>query len=328
MARLLGPVSVLLSLILIGVFVFEHIQTQLPDFIVDGQPVAFPPPLVLNLGLIPDAVNSGDWWRLITYAFVHESFFNDLGGNVVGLLLAGAMFERALGPLRFLAIYLASAVGSGLLIYATATHFIVASGASGAILGVMAAGVVAGVRYQTLATRGFYGLFVIVAVLIEGVVTPGVSNAGHIGGLITGAIVGLALGISARTRRLESESVEASRRAEEVSRAKGDPGADMVSDPQNRHTVQLARGRSLELSPMGLEVLGRKPGGVIRWREVAGFRSNARNVVEYRYAPAYIARQRAPWKRVYSALPHALLAKDIPGSQLATLLESWRVRWS
>jgi membrane associated rhomboid family serine protease len=325
--RLLGPISVLLSLILIGVFVFEQLQTPLPDFIVAGQPVAFPQPLVLNLGLIPDAVNGGEWWRLITYAFVHQDFFNELGSNILGLLLAGAMFERAIGHLRFLVLFLVSALGSGLLIYATATHFIAASGASGAILGVMAAGVVAGVRYQSLATRGFYGVVVIVAVLAEGLLTPGVSNAGHFGGLATGAIVGLALGVSAGTRWLESDAVAASQRAEDASRAKGDPDADTVRDPKNRQTILLTRGRVLELSPMGFEWLARKRGPLIRWREITAFRGNARNVVEYRFIPAYVAR-RGWWERAYFAQPRGLLAKDMPGSQFASLLESWRIKWS
>jgi membrane associated rhomboid family serine protease len=366
-AKLIGPTTALLAAALVGVFVVEEVQTPLPDFIAAGHAVAFPPPLLLDFGLIPDDVKAGQWWLLVTYGFVHADVFN-LASNVLGLLIVGAMFERAIGHLRFLGIFLLSVVGGGLFIVVTATHFVLASGASGGILGLTATGVIAGLRYQTVAVRGAYGIGLIVVWFVNGLSIPQVSYADHVGGLVIGAIAGLALGVSSRTKRQETEAIVMSQRAEAASfAAKGDPGPDGVRDPQNRLTLLRASDRSIAMSqrleaasfaakgdpgpdgvrdphhrftlprtsdrslvltPRGFELVSGKSAHEIRWRDVIAFTADRRNLVEYRYTPAYIARQRSPIRRMACSFPRSLRVTTMPPVQLATLLESWRTRWS
>jgi membrane associated rhomboid family serine protease len=325
-AKQIGPATALLAATLIVVFVVEELQTPIPDFIAAGHPVAFPPALVLNFGLIPESVRSGEWWLLITSGFVHADLLN-LASNVIGLLIVGAMFERSFGPVRFLSFFLVSVVGGNLLVIASATHFVLVSGASGGILGLTSAGVVAGLRYQSLAIRGVYALILIALALANGFSTPQVSWAGHIGGLATGAIGGLLFGVSSQSRRDEADMIRASQAAEAASLAKGQPDPHVTDDLGNQLTLPYPGGRSLELTPTGFVIHHREPAREILWREVTGFTAVG-NSVEYRYTPAYIARQRSPLKRIALVFPHGLRVTTMPGAQLAALLESWRNRWT
>jgi membrane associated rhomboid family serine protease len=64
--------------------------------------------------LDPDAVWSGEWWRLITHSFVHADG-EHLGWNLVWLILFCYLVEPALGWFRTFTVYLVSAVAAGLV---------------------------------------------------------------------------------------------------------------------------------------------------------------------------------------------------------------------
>ena len=56
---------------------------------------------------IPGGLDQGQWWRLITAAFLHASLFH-LGTNMFVLWIVGAPVEQAIGRGRFLALYVVS----------------------------------------------------------------------------------------------------------------------------------------------------------------------------------------------------------------------------
>src|SRR5439155_8332739 len=58
-------------------------------------------------GHLVHGVAGGDWWRLITAAFLHYGAIH-LGMNMLALYWFGTVVESAIGHLRFVALYLAA----------------------------------------------------------------------------------------------------------------------------------------------------------------------------------------------------------------------------
>src|SRR5437588_4509177 len=134
-------------------------------------------------------IAAGDYWRLITAAFLHYGPFHLLL-NMLGLYWFGSLLERRIGAGRFLLLYLASGLaGSAGALVASPTNPTV--GASGAIFGILGAGFV--LEQQRDYVFGGSALGVIVANLLLTFFWPGISIGGHIGGLIGGAASMLAL---------------------------------------------------------------------------------------------------------------------------------------
>lgn len=108
------------------------------------------------------AIASGEWWRVLTAHFVHL----DAGHavlNGLGLVLMWALFARDYSPLRWLAIYLVSALAISLGLYVFDPQIEWYVGASGALHGVMTAGTLAHLRRRDL--DGWILAFFIVAKL-------------------------------------------------------------------------------------------------------------------------------------------------------------------
>lgn len=95
------------------------------------------------------ALGQGQWWRVITAHFVHLDGQHALV-NIFGLVLMWALFVRDYSPLRWAAIYLASAlsISAGLWFLRPDIPWYV--GASGVLHGVMAAGTLAHLRRRDL----------------------------------------------------------------------------------------------------------------------------------------------------------------------------------
>ncbi|GAA3079274.1 rhomboid family intramembrane serine protease [Streptosporangium carneum] len=156
-------------------YVAETLSTNrvLADFAMDSGSVAY-----------------GEWWRLITGAFLHAPLsggawaITHIVFNMWALYAIGPELERRLGSVRFLALYLLSALGGSVAVY---LFGIAAVGASGAIYGMFGALFVVARRLGYDA-RGVLWLIGINAVLTF--TFPGISWQGHLGGLITGAVVG------------------------------------------------------------------------------------------------------------------------------------------
>lgn len=142
-----------------------------------------------RLALVPALVaHDGEYYRLVSSAFVHFGLVHILF-NMYALYLLGPPLERSLGRLRFTALYALSALGGSVMIYLFSPLMTQTAGASGAIFGLFGATLVAA-RRLNLDVRWLIGLVVINLVITFGF--PGVSWQGHIGGLITGALVAAA----------------------------------------------------------------------------------------------------------------------------------------
>jgi membrane associated rhomboid family serine protease len=142
----------------------------------------------------PAIILDGEWWRLVTAAFLHVSVFH-LGFNMYALWRAGALAERVYGNAAFLLLYVVAALG-GSLVSTLASPLVLCVGASGAIFGVYGA-ILAFARTsgRNLPTRVAAGitksaLGFVVYNLGFGLTIPNISNSAHLGGLVTGFITG------------------------------------------------------------------------------------------------------------------------------------------
>jgi membrane associated rhomboid family serine protease len=149
-------------------------------------------------GLIPFAVEQGQYARLLTAAFLHAGLLH-LATNMITLYIVGTPLERVLRPARYLTVYVLSALGGSLLSVWLSPEFSVGVGASGAIFGLFGALVV--LRRKVGAEAG--GLAVLIGLnLVISFAVPNISWQAHIGGLVTGALVALAMsGVDRLNRR-------------------------------------------------------------------------------------------------------------------------------
>jgi membrane associated rhomboid family serine protease len=148
-------------------------------------------------------VADGQWYRLITNAFLHEPPGSGLGllhilFNMWALIVVGPALERALGRVRFLTVYLVSALGGSVLFYLIAPATSPALGASGAIFGLFGAWFVLA-RKLRLDARQIVGLIVINLVISFAV--SGIAWQAHIGGLIAGTALTAAYVYAPRQNR-------------------------------------------------------------------------------------------------------------------------------
>jgi membrane associated rhomboid family serine protease len=136
-------------------------------------------------------VANGEWWRLVTNAFLHGSVIH-LGFNMLMLWWFGRPLEGLLGRVRFLAVYfIAVLAGSaGALILAPTAATI---GASGAVFGILGAGLI--LERSNMAVFGGTALLIVLFNLsFTLLVRPSyISIGGHVGGLIGGALAVLVL---------------------------------------------------------------------------------------------------------------------------------------
>jgi membrane associated rhomboid family serine protease len=134
-------------------------------------------------------VAQGDWWRLITTAFLHYGPIH-LGFNMLFLYWVGTPVEQYLGRTRFLIVYFVSGLAgsAGALVLSPDA---VTVGASSAIFGILGAALV--LERQGSYVLGGSAMGLIIINLVLSFVLSNISIGGHIGGLIGGAACMLAL---------------------------------------------------------------------------------------------------------------------------------------
>ena len=152
---------------------------------------------VFQLGAMQGyAVAEGDYWRLFTAAFLHAGFLH-IAFNMYALYLFGPYIERALGTTRFVVSYVTMAVASSVFVYWLTEPQIATIGASGAVFGLFGLALVLLIRTR----QDVRGLLVLLAINAFISLQGNISWQGHLGGFVTGALLGLALAYAPRERR-------------------------------------------------------------------------------------------------------------------------------
>jgi membrane associated rhomboid family serine protease len=155
-------------------------------------------------GYLPEGVAHGEWYRLLTGAFLHMPPTQGTFGilhivmNMVSLWNLGRVVETLLGRARFTALYLLSALGGSVLVLLIAPET-PTLGASGAIFGL-------GAAYYVMARRLGADMNAVnrlmTGLLLWLVVSAWVTSwQGHLGGLLAGGVVTLGYAYAPRDRR-------------------------------------------------------------------------------------------------------------------------------
>lgn len=135
--------------------------------------------------LQPVGVADGEYYRLVTAAFMHANLLHILL-NMYALYLFGPPLEVAFGRLRFTVLYLVAAVGGTSLSYAYSAPNQSSLGASGAVFGLLGAFFVVNRRLG----RETSGLLVLLAINFAfGFIARGIDWRAHLGGLVAGSLV-------------------------------------------------------------------------------------------------------------------------------------------
>jgi len=144
---------------------------------------------------------SGEWWRLLTNIFLHGGLLH-IAFNMWALWNLGQLCESLYGRWTYATIYLTCGVGASLA--SAAWHpYVPSVGASGAIFGLAGAliaafklGEFSVPRSALTGTLRSLGAFVVYN-LVFGFALPGIDNSAHVGGLVTGLIVGALIALIA-----------------------------------------------------------------------------------------------------------------------------------
>ena len=146
------------------------------------------------------------WWRLLTSMFLHVGILHLLV-NMWGLWVLGRVGEYLYGNWRLVAVYLLSGLGGSVASIAR-DPLVVSAGASGALFGIAGALVGSSVfggtsSHLRLPHRTMRSLIVVIAAnLAFGFLYTRIDNGAHIGGLVTGFVLGAVLSLDFRwTRR-------------------------------------------------------------------------------------------------------------------------------
>lgn len=158
---------------------------------------------LLNFGANyrPLILEFNQYYRLITSSFLHIGILHLLF-NMYALYIIGAQIENFYGKAKYLIIYLGSAIFGSLL--SICFHDGISAGASGAIFGLLGAMLYFGYHYRLYLGNVLQSQIIpiIILNLFLGFITPGIDNACHVGGLISGIFLAMACGIN-KDRKME-----------------------------------------------------------------------------------------------------------------------------
>ncbi len=124
------------------------------------------------------------YYRVFTAMFMHANFQHILF-NMIALVIVGPPLEVLLGKVRFLALYLIAGLGGSVASYLLSPANILGLGASGAIMGVMAA-------YVVIGRRRHLPIAPVVALIALNLLigfTGSIDWRAHLGGLVVGALL-------------------------------------------------------------------------------------------------------------------------------------------
>lgn len=198
-----APVTTLLLISFIGLFFMQVLSG------VDANNPSTEALLKWGANALPYTMDN-EPWRLASSAFLHIGLMHLLF-NGFAMYFFGQIAEPMFGSAKFLALFLLAAIGGNLLNnYVTWQGILdgtgqpgLSAGASGGIMGIGAALLIAAlfkisVNGMVLNLKSL--IIIMVINLVYGFAVPGIDNAGHIGGAVTGLVIALAFAIAYRQR--------------------------------------------------------------------------------------------------------------------------------
>ena len=185
------PKKVLLTYILIGVLVAIYLLG-----IIVGQSKLIDKYAVYG----PYIRDYKEYYRIITGGFLHGNIIHLLS-NCYALYIVGSQIERFYGKRKFLIIYAFSLICGNMLSITLSNYASI--GASGAIFGLMGSLLYFGYYYRVyLGSTWKTNILPVIGMnLLLGFIIPGIDYFGHIGGLIGGILISMAVGLKYKERK-------------------------------------------------------------------------------------------------------------------------------
>ena len=149
------------------------------------------------------SIRAGQYYRLLTGIFLHGNIAHLLF-NCYALYVLGGQIESFFGKFKYIIIYLFSGL-TGSLLSITLSGNVGSIGASGAIFGLMGSLLYFGYHYRVYLGNVIKSQIVplILLNLAIGFISSGIDNWGHIGGLIGGIVITMALGVKEKSSNFE-----------------------------------------------------------------------------------------------------------------------------
>lgn len=147
-------------------------------------------------------IKAGEYYRLITCSFLHIDIFH-LGFNMYALYIVGSQLESFYGKTKFIIIYFFSALMGSL--FSCLFTDAVSAGASGAIFGLFGALIYFGNHYKAYLGNVIHSQ-IIPLLLVNfalGFMIKGIDVSAHIGGLIGGYLISMAVGVKYKSSKSE-----------------------------------------------------------------------------------------------------------------------------
>ncbi len=186
-----GRLTLVLVALNVAVYLFEAFLS--------GNLIWINTAVLATLGQVNYYVLNGAWWQLITAMFVHVGLIH-IAFNMFFLYQLGSQLENIFGWKILLLTYFLSGLTGNLLTLFFLPPYTISAGASGALFGVvgvliMATGILGG--NMASAILNAFILFAINSIF------PGVNAYAHLGGLLTGSVIGLYKGRELKRRMFE-----------------------------------------------------------------------------------------------------------------------------
>jgi len=154
---------------------------------------------LVNINMMENYI---ELFRLISSVFLHGGLFHLLC-NMYSIYILGPQLESFFGKTKFIIIYIASGVIGNLLSMAFLQDGVVSVGASGAIFGLLGSLLYFGYHYRVYLS-GVIKSQIIPLILLNlgiGFIASGINNVAHIGGLIGGVLISMAVGVKYKSSK-------------------------------------------------------------------------------------------------------------------------------
>ena len=145
-----------------------------------------------------------EYYRLITSGFLHADILH-ISFNMYALYVLGSQLESYLGKYKYVIIYFFSLILGSLMSITFSGTTSYSIGASGAIFGLMGSLLAFGYYYRVYLGEALKNQIIplIAFNLVLGFVVPGIDVFAHIGGLIAGFLITMALGVKYKGNKIE-----------------------------------------------------------------------------------------------------------------------------
>lgn len=148
-------------------------------------------------------LGANEWWRVITSGFLHYGPLH-IAANMFSLWMIGRALEQIFGKARYLALYFVAMFGGAVAVLLFQNPAGGSAGASGALFGLLGCYAVLVVKLKLNPTNLIVNLVVNAAITFG---VPGISIYDHAGGLVTGALVTVALLYAPKVNRARWQAI-------------------------------------------------------------------------------------------------------------------------